>query len=185
MLIIASALAADAFAVAVCLGLAGRPSFRKMLVVGLYFGAFQAVMPLVGFFAGFGLTGFIAEIDHWIAFGVMAFLGVKMILGGVKKDEGEGLADKGVGPGIMLPLAFATSIDALAAGLGFAFMNVNILQTIVIIGVVTFVLSSAGVWAGSAFGTKSFGTKYKARAEITGGLVLVAMGVRIVIVHYM
>ena len=182
-LIIAAGLSMDAFAVAVCLGLSGSRSLKKIIVVGLYFGFFQAVMPFLGYLAGSGLIGFVDAIGHWIAFVVMGYLGGKMIYSGIKTSRGQG-AEFPVIQDIpsfrtMLPLSLATSIDALAAGLGFAFIEINIFHAVGAIGITTFILSALGCWAGGAIGEKR-----RAWAEIAGGGALVMMGLWILVSHY-
>jgi putative Mn2+ efflux pump MntP len=175
MLILAVGLSMDAFAVAVCKGFGlAKVRFRDALIVGLYFGIFQAVMPLIGYFMAIHFAG-ILSFDHWIAFAILSVLGVRMVIGGLRGQEG-GIATDGtrLGPKQMLPLAVATSIDALAVGVSFAFIDVNIFHAILIIGVTTLILSMIGVRMGRTFGER-IGTK----AEMLGGVILVLIGLRI------
>jgi len=187
LLFFALALSMDAFAVAICIGLV-MPQFnaKKALVVGLYFGLFQAAMPLIGYWAGGVFAERITAFDHWIAFVLLAFLGGKMIWGSLKistdsKIESvensvdtkiESTETASVAPLVMLPLAFATSVDALAAGVSFAFMRVSILPAVIFIGVATFAISAIGVKLGGIVGEK-----FKSKAEFAGGVVLVLLGV--------
>ena len=147
-----------------------------MLTAGLYFGAFQALMPLVGFLLGFKLERFIVSIDHWIAFVLLAIIGGNMIKEALSKDEEE--HDASFAFKAMLPLAVATSIDALAVGISFAFLGVDIVPAALLIGITTFVLSAVGVYVGNAFGAK-----YKSKAELVGGVVLILIGLRILLEH--
>ena len=172
LFLLAAALAMDAFAVAICIGITA-PKFRikNAVIVGLYFGLFQAAMPLIGYFVGDVLAERITYFDHWIVFVLLTLLGGKMIAESFKKDKG---LEKEVSLGFMamFPLAFATSIDALAAGVSFAFSRVNIVPTIILIGVVTFILSAVGVKFGGIVGIK-----FKSKAELAGGIVLIILGV--------
>ena len=203
LLLIAVGLSMDAFAVAVCAGLCmSKSGIKKALVVGLYFGCFQAGMPLIGYFAATLFADMIAAYDHWVAFGLLCFIGGKMIADSLKKescpDEGcpaGGPGDDVVrpeGPGIMepcedgqplkpsrmIPLALATSIDALAVGISFAFLKVSIVPAVSLIGAVTLVMSMAGVKIGNVFGTK-----FKSKAQIAGGIILALIGLRILLSH--
>lgn len=177
LFIIAVGLSMDAFAVAICKGLAmKRSDLRSMAVVGLWFGGFQALMPVVGYLVGAQFREAITAVDHWIAFGLLAVIGGNMIreaLSGGDEDE-----DASLSPKAMVLLALATSIDALAVGVGFAFLDVNITAAAGFIGAVTFTLSAAGVKVGSVFGAK-----YKARAEMAGGIILILMGLKILLEH--
>jgi len=167
----------DAFAVSVCKGLSvGRVTVKHSLICGIYFGAFQAFMPLLGFFLGARLGGLIENVDHWIVFALLAVIGINMIR--ESKSEAEDL-NCSFGFGSMLPLALATSIDALAVGVSFAFLRVdNIFFPVSLIGITTFILSVIGVKIGNVFGLK-----YKSKAELAGGIVLVLMGVKILFEH--
>lgn len=177
LFIIAVSLSMDAFAVSVCKGLTtGRPRLGHCLACGGWFGGFQAMMPLLGWLLGVRFQRMIVSVDHWIAFFLLGLIGFNMVresLGG----EAEEL-DGSFGPAAMLPLAVATSIDALAVGVTFAFLQVDIVPAVAFIGVTTFVLSAAGVKAGSVFGAR-----YKSRAELAGGLVLMGMGIKILLEH--
>ena len=174
---VAVGLSMDAFAVAICKGLALRQvRCPHMALVGLWFGGFQALMPLLGYLVGVQFADAIAAVDHWIAFGLLAVIGGNMIREALSKDEEE--ADASLSWKKMLPLAVATSIDALAVGVSFAFLKVDIVPAVGFIGGVTFLLSAAGVKVGSLFGAK-----YKRRAELTGGIILILLGLRILLEH--
>ena len=181
LFLVAVGLSMDAFAVAICLGLTMR-SIRlpKMLVVGLYFGLFQAVMPLIGYLIGAQFADHITAFDHWIAFVLLAFIGGRMVKGSFDKDDngGEKPEEASLSPKAMLPLALATSIDALAVGVSFAFLKISIVPAVSFIGVITFALSAAGVKIGGVFGAK-----YKARAELAGGVILILIGLKILLEH--
>jgi putative Mn2+ efflux pump MntP len=169
----------DAFAVSVCKGLTmKKATVKKMLTVGLYFGIFQAGMPAIGYYAANLLTGFIGGYDHWIAFVLLCFLGGKMIYGSFKKDDQTDNGEASLTPSQMLPLAVATSIDALAVGVSFAFLNVRIVPAISLIGTTTLLISMAGVKIGNIFGTK-----FKSKAEIAGGAILILIGFKILLEH--
>jgi len=176
--LIAVGLSMDAFAVSVTLGLAAdKPKIKQILAPGIYFGFFQALMPLAGFFAGTLFASKIQDLDHWIAFALLGFIGGKMVWdsfsgGGEKTDENPFRFAK------MLLLALATSIDALAVGVTFAFFGVDIGKAILITGLTTFVISTGGMKIGNLFGAK-LGSK----AEFVGGAVLVALGVKILAEH--
>jgi len=176
LLILSIGLAMDAFAVAVCTGLTmHRATVWKMLIVGLYFGLFQALMPVIGFFVAALFAEKIVAYGHWIAFALLLFLGGKMIWESFKKKEGDSCCQEAsLKPARMLPLAVATSIDALAVGASFVFLEVTILPAASLIGVVTLVISMAGVKIGHVFGAK-----FQARAELAGGVILVLIGVKI------
>ena len=168
----------DAFAVAVCLGLGmERVSVRKRAIVGAYFGIFQGGMPLIGYYAGRLFAGLIAKYDHWIAFTLLVFLGGKMIVASIKSADEE-CEEIPLTPRNMIPLATATSIDALIIGVSLAFLHVRIIPAVSFIGAMTFTLSAIGVGIG-----KAFGLKFKSKAEIAGGAILVLMGVKILLEH--
>lgn len=177
LFIMAIGLSMDAFAVSICKGLAmEKISLKKMMIVGAWFGGFQALMPAAGYLLGSRFTDKITAIDHWIAFILLAYIGLSMIGEAVKcKDEktNASLCFKE-----MLILAVATSIDALAVGVTFAFLSVNILAAVSFIGIITFLCSMAGVKVGNVFGTK-----YKKKAELAGGLILIVLGVKILLEH--
>ena len=178
LFIIAVSLSMDAFAVSVCKGLSvERPRLRHCLTCGGWFGAFQALMPLIGWLLGVRFQGMIVSVDHWIAFVLLGLIGFNMVRES-RGGEAEEL-DASFSSRAMLPLAVATSIDALAVGVTFAFLQVdNIFLAVAFIGVITFVLSAAGVKVGAAFGVR-----FKSRAELAGGLILIGMGVKILIEH--
>ena len=170
-------LAMDAFAVSVCKGLSMKKlSWKKAIIIALYFGIFQALMPVLGYFLGSAFSSFIQSVDHWIAFILLAIIGGKMIKDSTE-DETENRNDK-IDVKTMLLLAVATSIDALAVGVTFAFFKVNLLLSIAIIGVITFVLSFIGVIIGN-----KFGDKFQHKAELAGGIVLIIIGLKILLEH--
>jgi putative Mn2+ efflux pump MntP len=172
-------LAMDAFAVSICKGLAMRKVNKKQaLVIGLFFGGFQALMPFIGWLLGSQFEKYITSVDHWIAFVLLAFIGGKMMAEAIKPDEDEVIEplDPPLDLKEMLVLAVATSIDALAVGVTFAFLSYPIIEAITIIGVVTFIISIAGVYVGNFFGSK-----YKNKAQFAGGLILVLLGVKILL----
>lgn len=174
---IAVGLSMDAFAVSICKGLsAPRLRLRHSLICGGYFGLFQALMPLLGWLLGVRFQAMIASLDHWIAFILLGIIGINMIR--ESRDTDAESLDSSFGFKAMLPLAVATSIDALAVGVTFAFLNVNILWAVTFIGVITFILSSIGVKVGHVFGLR-----YKGKAEFAGGLILVLMGCKILLEH--
>ena len=176
LFVIAVGLSMDAFAVSICKGLAtGEVRLRHAATAGVYFGGFQALMPLIGYLLGVRFQALITAFDHWIAFALLGIIGVNMIR--ESREEAEAL-DCDFCFRAMLPLAVATSIDALAVGVSFAFLQVDIVPAVCFIGSVTFVLSAIGVKVGSAFGMK-----YKSKAECAGGVVLVLMGVKILLEH--
>lgn len=177
LFILAVGLSMDAFAVSVCKGLSmQKMNWRHSLVIGLYFGGFQAGMPLIGYLLGMGFQSRIEAVDHWIAFLLLGFIGINMIR--ESRDTDEEHVDPSIGFRTMVVLAVATSIDALAVGVTFAFLQVAILPAVCFIGVVTFFLSAVGVKIGNVFGTR-----YKSRAELTGGIILVLMGIKILAEH--
>ncbi len=177
LFLIAVGLSMDAFAVAVCKGLALRKvNLGQMALVGLWFGGFQALMPLIGYLLGTGFEDRITAIDHWIAFILLGLIGFNMIREACSGEEEE--ADDRMDVKSMLLLAIATSIDALAGGITFAFLKVNIVMAVSTIGVVTLIISAAGVYIGHIFGAK-----YKAKAELAGGIILILIGLRILLEH--
>lgn len=176
---IAFGLAMDAFAVSICKGLAQKKiTLKKQMLVGCWFGGFQGLMPLIGYFLGINFKHYITSIDHWIAFVLLGFIGINMIREAMSKDECESCADDSLDAKSMLILAIATSIDALAVGITFAFLEVNIVLAIALIGVITFVLSAIGVKIGYVFGIR-----YKSKAELVGGIVLILLGIKILLEH--
>ena len=177
LFLIAVGLSMDAFAVSVCKGLSVRKATVKhALCVGLYFGGFQALMPLIGYLLGTQFESVITSVDHWIAFGLLAFIGGNMIREALGREEEK--LDDSFSFRTMMTLAVATSIDALAMGVTFAFLRVDIVPAVLLIGATTFVLSAVGLKVGNVFGAK-----YKARAELFGGVVLVLMGLKILLEH--
>jgi len=167
----------DAFAVSVCKGLAmPKCTFKKAAIVGLWFGGFQALMPAIGYILGAQFQEAIASIDHWIAFVLLALIGGNMIHEALDNDEEE--ADASLDVKTMFLLAVATSIDALAIGITFAFLKVNIIPAVCFIGIVTFIISFAGVKIGNVFGAR-----YKNKAEIVGGIILILLGLKILLEH--
>lgn len=182
LLFIGVGLSMDAFAVAVCKGLAMRRVNKKQaVVIGLFFGGFQALMPFVGWALGTQFEQYITNVDHWIAFFLLAFIGGKMIVEAVRPEDGDAEI-KQMDPPLdlkeMFLLAVATSIDALAVGITFAILQYPIVTCISIIGTTTFALSIIGVYVGNFFGNK-----YKKRAEIAGGVILIAIGTKILLEH--
>ena len=182
LLLIGVGLSMDAFAVSVCKGLNMRKVNKvHSFVIALFFGGFQAIMPLTGWLLGRQFEQYITAIDHWIAFGLLAFLGVKMVVDSCKKEEEEiHKTESRLDLKELFVMAVATSIDALAVGITFAFLNVNIVLAITVIGCTTFVLSIAGVFIGNIFGSR-----YKNKAELAGGVILVLIGVKILVEHLM
>lgn len=179
LLAVAVGLSMDAFAVALCKGLNMRRfEGRKAVVIALFFGCFQALMPLAGWLAGRQFERYIVSFDHWIAFALLAFIGGKMIWDALHEDDGENACPEKLDLGELLVLAVATSIDALAVGITFAFLQVEILPAVGLIGLTTFLLSLVGVLVGNRFGVK-----YKSRAEFAGGAVLILMGLKILLEH--
>ena len=178
---IAVGLSMDAFAVSICKGLACREqNLRNNLLAGLYFGSFQGLMPAIGWLLGVRFSEAITSIDHWIAFVLLSFIGGSMIRESRSGAEEEEL-DASFGFRAMLPLAVATSIDALAVGVSFAFLGMTgreILGAAALIGAVTFVLSAVGVRVGSVFGSR-----FKSRAELCGGVILIFIGLKILLEH--
>ena len=173
LFILAVGLSMDSFAVSVCKGLSlGKIKAKHMCLAGIWFGGFQALMPLVGYFLGSFFADVITKYSHWIAFALLAFLGAKMIKESFESEE----LDDNMGWKTMLVLAVATSIDASAVGVTFAFLDVNILFAVIVIGVTTFAFSAAGVKIGSVFGKK-----YKSKAEIAGGIILILIGLKILL----
>lgn len=171
---LAIALSMDAFAVSICKGLSlGKISWKHMCLAGAWFGVFQALMPAIGYFLGSFFAGYITKIDHWIAFVLLVIIGGNMI----KESLGEsGQVDASMTVKSMLLLAIATSIDALAVGVTFAFLRVKIIPAVSFIGVITFICSAVGVKIGSIFGTK-----YKSKAEFCGGVILIIIGLKILL----
>ena len=177
ILLISIGLAMDAFAISVCKGLSVKKiDYKKASIVGLYFGFFQAFMPFIGYIVGNTFEGFIVSIDHWIVFALLALIGGNMIKE-TFSSENTKISDN-VDFGSMFFLAIATSIDALAVGITFAFLDVNLFLAISTIGITTFTLSAIGVIIGS-----SFGNKFEKKAEFVGGIILILIGLKILLEH--
>ena len=177
IIVIAIGLAMDAFAVSVCKGLSMKKiDWKKAIIIAVYFGAFQALMPVFGYFLGSTFSAFVQKVDHWIAFILLSIIGVNMIKESTD-DEVEKRNDN-VDFKTMVVLAIATSIDALAVGVTFAFFEVNILIAISIIGIITFILSIFGVIIGN-----KFGDKFQNKAELAGGIILIIIGLKILLEH--
>ena len=178
LILISIGLAADAFAVSVCKGLSvGRAKARHYFLIGLWFGGFQALMPLVGYYLGSALEKYVTAVDHWIAFVLLLAIGLNMIKESMSEDEDSENASFSVKT--MFLMAAATSIDALAVGITFALLpGIKITAAVLFIGVVTFIFSAAGVRIGNVFGAK-----YKSKAELAGGVILILIGVKILLEH--
>ena len=177
LFILAIGLSMDAMAVSICKGLSvSKAEKKQMLTVGLYFGGFQAMMPLLGYWLGVNFQTLVESVDHWIAFVLLGLIGLNMIKES-REDEVDEL-DAQFGPASMLPLAVATSIDALAVGITFAFLKVDIIPAVSFIGITTFTLSAVGLVIGNKLGARS-----KSRAELLGGVVLICMGTKILLEH--
>lgn len=177
LFVLSVGLAMDAFAVSICKGLAMKKAeIKKALIVGLWFGGFQAGMPMIGFFLGRQFQDKITSIDHWIAFVLLSLIGISMIREARSGEDEE--ADDSLAVYEMFVLAVATSIDALAVGITFAFLKVNIWEAAAMIGICTCFISAVGVKIGNVFGTK-----YKAGAELAGGVILILLGVKILLEH--
>ena len=179
LFILAVGLSMDAFAVSVCKGLAMKKAPAKAMVIcGAWFGGFQALMPLIGYFLGTLFIDAISAIDHWVAFALLALIGINMLREALGKDEEE-TPDADLSVRTMFVMAVATSIDALAVGISLAMAGVsNIFLAVLLIGATTFVLSAVGVKVGSVFGSK-----YEKKAEIVGGIILILLGVKILLEH--
>lgn len=168
----------DAFAVSIGKGLsAKRVSWREALTVGLWFGGFQALMPVIGYYLGISFADLVTKIDHWIAFGLLLLIGGNMILDALKGEDDKPV-DSSFAFRTMLVLAIATSIDALAVGISFAFLRTDLWRSILIIGLTTFVFSAVGLLIG-----KKVGSRFHAGAEILGGVILIAIGLKILVEH--
>ena len=180
LFITAVALSMDAFAVAICKGLSTcRVRLKHMVIVGLWFGGFQALMPLLGYLLGSTFADYITPVDHWIAFALLALLGANMIKEAMTSGDECDCTDASLAFKVMLTMAVATSIDALAVGISFAMLpDVNILVAIGFIGAITFTLSAIGVKIGAVFGAKN-----KKYAELVGGIILILMGTKILLEH--
>ena len=180
LFLLAVGLSMDAFAVSICKGLAMKKiTFKQAAIVGLWFGGFQALMPTLGFFLGTTFADLVNAVADWIAFALLALIGANMIKEALSKEEEE--ADASLSFKKMFILAVATSIDAFAVGVSFAFMEIEtmILPAVLFIGIITFILSMIGVKVGNVFGTK-----YKSKAEFAGGVILILLGVKIILEHF-
>ncbi len=173
-------LSMDAFAVAICKGLSVKKAkINHMLITGLYFGFFQAAMPLIGYFVGKQFSQYIERFDHWIAFVMLGLIGANMIREALSKDDNEEECNTSFGFKAMFPMAIATSIDALAIGVTYALLpDVKIIPAVLFIGITTFLFSFAGVKIGNVFGAR-----FKSKAEIAGGIILILIGVKILLEH--
>lgn len=177
IVLIGISLAMDAFAVAVCKGLAmTKVDWKKAFIIALYFGVFQALMPIIGYFLGVSFSDLVASIDHWIAFSLLSVIGGNMIKESYD-DEIEKRNDK-VDFKTMIVLAIATSIDALAVGVTFSFLKANIFMSASFIGIITFLMSLLGVKIGNVFGDK-----FQNKAEFAGGTILILIGLKILTEH--
>lgn len=177
IILISIGLGMDAFAVAICKGLAMKKmNWKKAIIIAIYFGTFQAIMPFVGYMLGIRFEKAIEEIDHWIALILLSAIGINMIKEGIKKEKEN--IDDDIRFKKMIVLAIATSIDALAVGVTFAFLRVKIITPLISIGAITFIMSFIGVKIGNYFKDK-----FKEKAEILGGIILIMMGVKILIEH--
>lgn len=174
-------LSMDAFAVALCKGLnMKKVNYVHTVIIALFFGGFQAVMPLLGWFLGKNFESYIKSMDHWIAFALLVYIGGKMAYEAIKGDDEDETSAKGDKLDLkeLTIMAIATSIDALAVGITFAFLQVSIVSSVTIIGITTFVLSIIGVMIGNRFGMK-----FKSKAEIAGGIILILIGLKILLEH--
>lgn len=178
IIFIALGLAMDAFAVSIASGvIIKRQRVKKALLFGFMFGAFQMFMPVIGWAAGHSFRGLISGIDHWVAFGLLTVIGAKMIYEAVKIESFE-RSEMDMSALTLLGLSIATSIDALAVGISFAFLDVSIILPVMVIGVVTFVLSFLGVFAGS-----KYGGLFEKKVEVIGGAILILIGLKILLSH--
>lgn len=176
LIILSVGLAMDAFAVAICKGLGMKKvTLKKAGIVGAYFGVFQAVMPLIGYLVGFRFQDKIKAVDHWIAFILLVVIGINMVKESLSKDEEE-IEEADLGFKSMIMLSIATSIDALAVGIIFAFLKVSIIPAVAFIGIITLVISMSGVKIGNVFGDK-----FKSKAELLGGVILICIGLKILL----
>ena len=177
LIILSIGLGMDAFAVSICKGISMKKmDWKKACIIGLYFGGFQAIMPVIGYFLGSTFESFITNFDHWVAFILLAIIGGNMIKESFSKESENISSD--VGFKTMIILAIATSIDALAVGITFAFFKVNLILAITLIGIITFVLSVIGTKVGNRFGDK-----YENKAEFVGGVILILLGIKILLEH--
>ena len=179
LILLSIGLGMDAFAVSVCKGISMKKmNWKKASLIGLYFGGFQAVMPILGYFFGTSFESFITNIDHWIAFILLVIIGAKMIQEAFQKDKDEDQYNEDISVKTMLILSIATSIDALAVGITFSFFKVDLVLAVSLIGIITFILSVLGTKIGNRFGDK-----YKSKAELIGGIILILIGLKILLEH--
>lgn len=172
-------LSMDAFAVSICKGLSmQKVKKRDVFIIALFFGGFQALMPFIGWFLGRGFESYITSIDHWISFILLSIIGGKMLIDGIKAEDDEDEGEFKLDLKELFLLAIATSIDALAVGITFAFLDYPIVECMSIIGCTTFIISFIGVYIG-----KVFGSKYEHKAEIAGGIILIVIGLKILLEH--
>lgn len=177
LILVSVGLGMDAFAVSVCKGLSmSKMNWKKAVIIALYFGGFQALMPVIGYFLGSSFESIVTSIDHWIAFVLLSIIGGNMLKEAFDTDHENCNDDTSFKT--MVVLAIATSIDALAVGITFAFLKVNLVLAVTLIGVITFALSLLGVKIGNRFGDK-----YKNKAEMVGGCILILMGIKILVEH--
>ncbi len=177
IIILSIGLGMDAFAISVCKGISFKKgNLKKSIIVATYMGVFQAIMPVLGYYLGISFADKITRIDHWLAFALLFVIGVKMIKEALNKDIE--VVNDNVDFKEMIVLAIATSIDALAVGITFAFLNVNLWFAITLIGSITFILSLIGTKIGIIFGNK-----YEKKAELLGGIILILLGIKIVLEH--
>lgn len=177
LLLLSIGLAMDAFAVSICKGISMKKmEWKKSCIIGLWFGGFQALMPVIGYFLGTTFESFVTNIDHWIAFILLSFIGINMLKESFCKENEESESDMSFKT--MLILAIATSIDALAVGITFAFLKVDLILAIFLIGITSFVLSIFGTKVGN-----KFGNKYEHKAEMIGGIILILLGLKILLEH--
>lgn len=177
LIVLSIGLAMDAFAVSICKGLSmPRMKWKNAIIIGAYFGYFQALMPALGYLLGFNFQDRISNIDHWVAFILLGVIGINMIKEAISKDND--IHNDSVKFKDMIVLAIATSIDALAVGITFAFLNVNLILAISLIGIITFIISVLGVKVGNIFGDK-----YEKKAEFMGGIILILLGIKILLEH--
>ena len=171
-------LSMDAFAVSICKGLTFNNNiYKKSIIIGMYFGLFQLIMPIIGYFLGYYLSFYIIKIDYWVAFFILLIIGINMIYEGITDNTSNG--NNSVSFITMIPLAVATSIDALTVGITFSFLDVNILFSSFMIGLITFILSFMGVFVGY-----DFGIKYKRKSLVFGGIILISIGLKILVEHF-
>ena len=178
ILLLGVSLSMDALAVSICKGLSMKKiNWKKAIIIGLYFGIFQALMPVIGYFLGTTFQSLVTNIDHWIAFILLSLIGGNMIREALSEGDNDNCNDN-VDFKTMIVLAIATSIDALAVGITFAFLNVNVPIAVTLIGITTFIISLVGVKIGN-----KFGSKYENKAAIVGGIVLILIGLKILLEH--